>query len=192
MGLAMATNLQKHLSSTSLPNLLYHNRTISRGDPLKDLQASPASSISHLVSNADIIFLSLSDDAALEATLDALLISEDIKGKLIVDTSTVHPDSSAKAAQRLAEQNAAFIAAPVFGASPVAAKGQLLWVVAGAEDSVARIEPFIEGVMGRAVIRLGEDVRQSSLLKTAGYVSSSPLHKSSQPWHRVLMEAEIS
>lgn len=176
MGLPMATNLQTHLSSTSLPSLLYHNRTLSRGDPLKALHASPAPSIADLVSSTDIIFLSLSDDAALEATLDALVASGDIKDKLVVDTSTVHPDSSAKASQRLAEKGAKFVAAPVFGASPVAAKGQLLWVLAGPEECIARIEPFLEGVMGRAVIKLGEDVRQSSLLKTAGLAFHNPFH----------------
>jgi 3-hydroxyisobutyrate dehydrogenase-like beta-hydroxyacid dehydrogenase len=61
-----------------------------------------------------------------------------------------------------------FIAAPVFGASPVAAEGKLLWVVAGPDDAVKVIEPYLVGVTGRAVIRLGEDVTKSSMLKTTG------------------------
>lgn len=172
MGLAMATNLQRHLSQTGSPSLTYHNRTMSRGEPLRELGASPSPTINHLLANTDIIFLSLSDDTALASTLDALTSSNDaaphLPGKIIVDTSTVHPSSSANAHERLAAHGAQFIAAPVFGASPVAAKGQLLWALAGPDDAIRAVTPFLVGVMARGVIRLGEDVTRSSLLKTAG------------------------
>ncbi|KAM0194781.1 hypothetical protein ACHAPA_009184 [Fusarium lateritium] len=171
MGLPMATNLQKHLSSKNDLNLIYYNRTITRGDPLKDLGAQPASTAKDLVTKSDIIFFSLSDDSALESTLDAIIDTDSsgqLTGKLIVDTSTVHPDSSAKAQARLNKQGAQFIASPVFGASPVAAQGRLLWIVAGPDDAVEKISPYIEGVMGRGVIRVGEDVRLSSKMKTTG------------------------
>ena len=167
MGLPMATNLQKHLSSSESSNLIYFNRTISRGDPLKDLGAQPASSPGDLVSKCDIIFFSLADDSALDATLDAIS-SNQLTEKIIVDTSTVHPDSSAKAETKVKNQGGQFIASPVFGASPVAAQGKLLWIVAGPSDAVENILPYIEGVMGRGVIRVGEDVRASGKMKTAG------------------------
>lgn len=165
----MATNLQRHLSKTGASNLQYYNRTLSRGEPLKAQGGVPSSSIKDLVTNTDIIFMSLSDDTALKSTLDSVIEATDnLSGKLVVDTSTVHPDSSATASTRLAEKGAKFIASPVFGASPVAAQGQLLWIVAGPNDAVERISPFLVGVMGRGVIRVGEDVRQSSMMKTAG------------------------
>ncbi|KAL0932705.1 uncharacterized protein CTRU02_211668 [Colletotrichum truncatum] len=171
MGIGMATNLQKHLAERKAPCLQFHNRTMSRGDPLQDIGGVPRPDIKDLVVSADIIFMSLSDDAALEATLNAIMEShtaDDLTNKIIVDTSTVHPSSSATARDRLAERNAKFVAAPVFGASPVAAQGKLLWIVAGPNDAIDTIDPFIVGVMGRGVIKLGEDVTKSSLLKTAG------------------------
>lgn len=171
MGLGMATNLQKHLTSGSGPGLRYFNRTMHRGDTLRDIGGLPASSVRDLVSSSDIVFMSLSDDAALEATLDAVLDASspvDISGKIFVDTSTVHPSSSAKAQQRLAEKGGVLVSAPVFGASPVAMQGKLLWIVAGPNHAVEAISPFIVGVMGRGIIRLGEDVKLSSLMKTAG------------------------
>ncbi|KAH6989568.1 NAD binding domain of 6-phosphogluconate dehydrogenase-domain-containing protein [Ilyonectria sp. MPI-CAGE-AT-0026] len=169
MGLPMATNLQRHLSKIGGRDLQFYNRTMSRGEPLQDLGGVPATSIKSMVANTDIIFMSLSDDSALKSTLDAVVKAGDaLSGKLVVDTSTVHPDSSADAQARLAEKGAKFIASPVFGASPVAAEGKLLWIVAGPEDSVEAISPFLVGVMGRGVIRVGEDVRQSSMMKTAG------------------------
>lgn len=175
MGIGMATNLQKHLAQTSSANLIYHNRTISRGEPLDQLGASAASSIADVAQKADIIFLSLSDDAALDQVVSALCAEDagQLSGKIIVDTSTVFPDSTAAAKERVVKQGAQFVAAPVFGASPAAAAGQLLFVLAGPDDALQAIKPFIVGVMGRDTIHLGEDVAKASLLKTAGYVPPS-------------------
>ncbi|OHW89734.1 oxidoreductase yfjr [Colletotrichum incanum] len=153
------------------PNLQYHNRTMSRGAPLSEIGGVARPDVKDLVNDTDIIFMSLSDDGALEATLDAILDNDapvNLTSKIIVDTSTVHPLSSAKSRDRLADRNAKFVAAPVFGASPVAAEGKLLWTIAGPHDAVDDISPFIVGVMGRGVIRLGEDVQQASMMKTAG------------------------
>jgi 3-hydroxyisobutyrate dehydrogenase-like beta-hydroxyacid dehydrogenase len=169
MGLGMAMNLQRHMSNTGGPDVKFFNRTISRGAPLQDIGGSPASSVADLVANTDIIFMSLSDDAALNSTID-LMTAEDanLSGKLIVDTTTVHPTTTGAAQQRVSERGASFLAAPVFGASPVAAQGQLLWILAGPESAVQAVTPFITGVMGRGIIRLGEDVRQATIMKTAG------------------------
>ncbi|KFA48804.1 hypothetical protein S40293_01511 [Stachybotrys chartarum IBT 40293] len=170
MGLAMALNLQTHLRTTSAPGLVFFNRTASRGEALGELGGVAAASVADLVAETDVAFLSLSDDAALTQMLDALLqdAARDLAGKIVVDTSTVSASCSAAAQVRLAARGVRFVAAPVFGASPVAAEGRLLWVVAGPDDAVGKIEPYIVGVMGRGVIRLGEDVTKASMLKTTG------------------------
>jgi 3-hydroxyisobutyrate dehydrogenase-like beta-hydroxyacid dehydrogenase len=59
MGLAMALNLQTHLSTTKHSPLIYYNRTISRGDPLRALGARPAASVKDLFENAAIVFISV-------------------------------------------------------------------------------------------------------------------------------------
>lgn len=170
MGVGMAMNLQKHLSRSGTSRLRYYNRTLSRGEPLEAIGGVPCSKVADLVSKSDIVFLSLSDDTALNATLDAIIEvkGDGLAGKIIVDTSTVHPSSSSKADARLKEKGAKFVAAPVFGASPVAAEGKLLFILAGPDVAILAISPYLVGVMGRGVIRLGEDVKQSSMLKTAG------------------------
>ena len=177
MGLAMAINLQRHLAAVEgAEPVHYFNRTISRGEPLHQIGGQPAQSVQGLVARCDVVFMSLSDDDALTSTVQAMVGSpsagSSLAGKIIVDTTTVHPDTTASVAAQLSGQGARFIAAPVFGASPVAAKGQLLWILAGPEDAVRVIDPFIVGVMGRGIIRLGEAPRQATLLKTAGLVWS--------------------
>jgi 3-hydroxyisobutyrate dehydrogenase-like beta-hydroxyacid dehydrogenase len=88
------------------------------------------------------------------------------KGKIIVDTTTVHPSTTTFVAGQLKELSAFYVAAPVFGSTPVAQAGQLLVAVAGDEDAVSTIEPFLKGVIARAVIRVGEEPSQALLLKT--------------------------
>jgi hypothetical protein len=56
MGLAMASNLQRHLATKKALSLLYSNRTMSRGAPLQALGGIPETNFSKLVSNCGIIF----------------------------------------------------------------------------------------------------------------------------------------
>lgn len=174
MGLGMAKNLQNFIiHNPEHRPLLYYNRTISRGEPLQQLGATPTSSAKDVVLQSDIIFISLSDDAALTATVDSILGPQhevDLVNKIIVDTTTVHPDTTTKVAEQLSKRGARFVAGPVFGASPVAAEGKLLWVLAGADEPIQAIEPFIVGTMGRGIIRAGVKPSQATLLKTAGFV----------------------
>jgi len=58
--------------------------------------------------------------------------------------------------------------APVFGASPVAAAGRLLFIVAGPSTAAKAISPFLKDVMGRSAISLGEEAPKATLLKTTG------------------------
>jgi 3-hydroxyisobutyrate dehydrogenase-like beta-hydroxyacid dehydrogenase len=60
MGLAMATNIQKYLRQHNLPPLKYWNRTLSRGDDLKDIGGTSCRSIADLVQSCDVIFISVS------------------------------------------------------------------------------------------------------------------------------------
>lgn len=58
----------------------------------------------------------------------------------------------------------------MFGASPVAKEGKLLFVMAGREEDVRGVEGFVVGVMGRKVVKVGGDgdVGRASLLKCTG------------------------
>ncbi|CAI7597543.1 unnamed protein product [Penicillium glandicola] len=170
MGLGMSLNLQKYLQTNNLSPLHYSNRTLSKGDVLHDEGAVPEEKFEDLVRNSDVIFTMISNDDVLTELLNkALVVGDSLKGKIFVDTSTIHPDTSEWATSRLGEYGAAFIAAPVFGASPVAAAGKLIFAVAGPAKAVETIKP-LTNVMGRSVIAMGEDVRKSSLLKISGNI----------------------
>lgn len=60
MGIGMALNLQKHLAAKNLPPLRYSNRTMSRGESLKEAGAIPEESLEDVVSKSNIIFTMVS------------------------------------------------------------------------------------------------------------------------------------
>ncbi|KAL7655728.1 hypothetical protein ACMYSQ_004872 [Aspergillus niger] len=170
MGLGMSLNLQRYLQAKNLPPLRYSNRTISKGDILRDAGAVPEE-FDALVQKSNVIFTMIStDDVLIDLLEKASTMGNSLKGKIFVDTSTIHPDTSEWAAKRLKEHGTTFIAAPVFGASPVAAAGKLMFAVAGPVTVVETIRPLIMNVMGRSIIEMGEDVRKSSLLKISGNI----------------------
>ena len=183
MGLAMALNIQKHLTATRQPNLYYWNRTISKGEDLRNIGGKPCTSAVNVVLDCGVTFISVShrqnrqvsvlicqqvsDDNTLRSLVDQIAsIGSPLRGKIFVDTTTLHPDTTTAVAKQLEGLGAVYIAAPVFGSTPVAQAGQLLVAVAGRASAVSVIELYLEGVIARGIIRVGEDPAQALLLKT--------------------------
>lgn len=106
----------------------------------------------------------------MEATADEIIAAGSLSSKIYVDCSTVHPDTSVKIAAKITSAGGQFVAAPVFGASPMAEAGKLIFVTAGPAAATEKIAPYLQDVMGRSVIAMGEDVSKSSLLKIAGNI----------------------
>lgn len=165
MGLGMATNLQTYTIAHSLQSISYTNRTLSKGDSLKALGAVPYASIGELIQNSDIIFSSISDDNVLLSLVDSFLASGDVAGKILADTSTVHPSTASNAASKLSKAGAIFLATPVFGASPTAAAGIVLFAAAGPPEAIENLTPYLNA-MGRKVLRVGTSPSKALLLKT--------------------------
>jgi 3-hydroxyisobutyrate dehydrogenase-like beta-hydroxyacid dehydrogenase len=127
-----------------------------------------ASTIAETVLNSSIIFVCVSDDAAvLEIITTALLGS--VRGKLFVDCSTIHPDTTTTLTKLITQAGAEFVACPVFGVPAVAEAGQLLCVLAGPSAAVDKIRPYTVGVMSRANIDLSDqDQAKGTHLKIVG------------------------
>ncbi|CCF35508.1 hypothetical protein CH063_01325 [Colletotrichum higginsianum] len=173
MGIGMALNLQNHLASNGLPPLRYSNRTLSRGDGLQEAGGLPERDFETLVLKSTVVFTMISNDEVLDTLVSKALDAWGralLEGKIWVDTSTVHPDTAARCSERLAQAGVTFIASPVFGASPMAAAGKLIFAMAGPSTAIERVRPYVIDVMGRSIIDMGEDVRKSSLLKISGNI----------------------
>lgn len=144
--------------------LILYNRTTQK---CHDLASTLPPGSTHVVpslkegiSNADIIFSCLSNDAAVESTYQTIisdLITADtpdsLRGKLFIGTETVHPDTAETLADRLAAHGADFIACPVLGPPAAAATGQLIAFPAGTAAALSRAEPYLTGGSGGALAR---------------------------------------
>lgn len=155
--------------------LIVYNRTTSKAstfaESLGPNKATVAESLSDAVRASTISFICVGDDAALDQIINTLLSdpSLDLTSKLIVDCSTVHPDTSRRIHSALAQRNAAFIACPVFGAPNAADAGQMIVVPAGSAESIARLTPFFDGVTSKAMLDMpGDDVGAATTLKILG------------------------
>lgn len=135
--------------------LIIFNRTQQRAHDLSSKLPNEKSTVvgtlEEAVSKADIVFTCLGDDAAVTDTMTAAL-KGDVKGKLFVDCSTIHPDTTNRLAQSIQGQGAEMVACPVFGAPAMAESGQLICVLAGPSSAVEQVIPYCKGVMGRANI----------------------------------------
>ena len=150
--------------------LILYNRTIQKAHDFsaKIGNSTVASSIQEATSKADIIFYCLGEDPSVLETLEEIF-KVDIKGKIIVDCSTVHPDTTTKEAKMVEEKGADFVACPVFGAPAMADAGQLICVIAGKSEAVQKVMPYCKGVMGRANIDFsGQEPSKATLLKVVG------------------------
>ncbi|KAE8444007.1 hypothetical protein EG329_001136 [Mollisiaceae sp. DMI_Dod_QoI] len=170
MGRGMCKNIVEK-GQLDKPVIIY-NRTQKRSEDfsksLPSGKSTIASSVKDAVEKADIIFTCVGDDAAINETIDAAL-EVNTKGKLFVDCSTVHPETSEELAKKVTNSGAEFVACPVFGAPAMADAGQLVCVLAGPKDSVEKVKPYTKGVMGRAFVDFGgQKVGQATLLKIVG------------------------
>ena len=152
--------------------LLMFNRTLRRATDLSEKlpsgKSTVASSLEDAVASADVIFTCVGDDTAIKDTISAAVISN-VNGKLFVDCSTVHPDTTDLLAQTIEGQGGKFVACPVFGAPAMADSGQLVCVLAGGTAAVEKVKPYCQGVMSRANIDFSDQpVSRATLLKVIG------------------------
>jgi len=170
MGRGMCKNIVER-GDLDKPLLIFNRtnkRAVDLSQKLPSGKSSVVSTIEEAVSRSDIIFTCVGDDAAIQETIDTAL-KGNVQGKLFVDCSTVHPDTTIALAARITGRGAEFVACPVFGAPAMAENGQLICVLAGPKAATEKVIPYTKGVMGRAVIDFGgQPCEKATTLKIVG------------------------
>jgi 3-hydroxyisobutyrate dehydrogenase-like beta-hydroxyacid dehydrogenase len=141
MGRGMAANLLKAGHEVTV-----WNRTPERCAPLVTQGARRANAPAEAVAEAELIMYCLSHDAAVEDLMFGAsnLVSAVRAGQIVVDMTTVHPDTSRKAAAAYAAKGVRFLDAPVFGSKNEAAGGGL-WIVVGGDKALyEEVKPVLE------------------------------------------------
>lgn len=136
--------------------LTVYNRTASVAAPLVEQGAQQASSPAELARECGVVFLCLSDTAAVEQVLFGAdgLASGLARGSLVIDTSTISATATRDFATRLAEQGVGMLDSPVSGGQQGAAEGKLSCMVGGSEEKFAVGLPYLEAI-GSRVLHVG-------------------------------------
>lgn len=136
--------------------LVVWNRTPGRAEALTAQGATEAGSLMELAATCDVVLTILTDDAALEAVYDAPdgLLTDDVRGRLFVEMSTVRTNTIQRLSRNVVARGARLVDAPLSGSIVPARQGQLLALVGGADEDVARAEPVLN-TFCRRIAHLG-------------------------------------
>lgn len=154
MGGPMAANLVKAGHDVTL-----WNRTAAKSQLWQDATgARVAISPADAATDAQVVWICVSDTAAAERVLLAPdgVLAVTRAGMLVADSSTISPSASRQFAARLRERGADFVDCPVTGSKSGAETGQLVFIVGGRNEAVARLQPLF-AAMGKRVFHVGDN-----------------------------------
>lgn len=151
MGRHMAANLRRAGFEVTV-----WNRTPGRAADLVALGCREAVTPGEAARAADIVVTCVSDTPDVEAVLFGPdgVASGLPRGGMVVDCSTISPDATRGFAERLAEQGAGWVDAPVSGGSEGAKNATLTIFAGGTEADVERARPVLSA-MGKTITRFG-------------------------------------
>ena len=132
-----------------------HNRTPDKAEPVCAAGAQLAPSAVAAAAGADVVLVSLSDDAAVEQVVFGELGPALRPGTVVIDTSTVSPDYARAASRRLAEGGLRRVEACVIGNPRQARQGHLRILAAGTPDDVEGVRDIL-AALGHQVLYVGE------------------------------------
>jgi 3-hydroxyisobutyrate dehydrogenase len=133
------------------------NRSAGKAAALVEAGAQPAANPREMAMTATIIFMCVTDAAAVEKVVfgpDGLAASPG-DGKLVVDFSSIHPDKARAIAARLKAANGmGWVDAPVSGGSKGAEEGTLAVMAGGDAADIERVRPYVLA-MARRLTHMG-------------------------------------
>lgn len=140
---AMGNPMARHLHARGLL-VAVGNRTQAKADALaQELGVAAPATPAELAVQCDVIALCVTADADVLATADAL--APHLRpGTIVIDHSTVAPDTAKRAAATLAAAGAQFLDAPVSGGVEGAKNGRLSVMVGGDAAALERARPVLE------------------------------------------------
>jgi len=143
------------------------NRNSAKTKSLTDAGAKLFASPAALADGCEVVVVMLLNDAATEVVYrgpNGILRSK-LAGKLVIDMSTIRPDTMKSNGASVLAQGAAFVECPVGGSTGPAKEGKLFGLVGGTKSDVIRAMPLLEQ-MCRRIEYVGE-LGSGSMMKLA-------------------------
>jgi 3-hydroxyisobutyrate dehydrogenase len=127
------------------------NRDAAKTKPLVDAGAKRFTSAAELAEASEVVIVMLLNDAATEAVYRGAsgLLKANFAGKLVIDMSTVRPDTMISVGNAVTQLGAAFVESPVGGSKVPAKEGKLFGLVGGSKADVDRAMPLLQQLCRR-------------------------------------------
>jgi 3-hydroxyisobutyrate dehydrogenase len=127
------------------------NRSAAKTQPLAAAGARVAATPAALAGASEVIISILTDAPAIEATYTGPdgVLAGDVRGKLVIEMSTVRPHTQRALAAKVAAAGAAMVDCPVGGTTGPAREGKLIGFAGGDEAAYARARPILEQLCRR-------------------------------------------
>jgi 3-hydroxyisobutyrate dehydrogenase len=127
------------------------NRNSAKTKPLVDAGAKALESPVALVESCDAAVVMLLNDVASEAVYRGPggILEGKLAGKLVIDMSTIRPDTMQSVGASVTQRGAAFAESPVGGSTGPAREGKLFALVGGDKADVGRAMPILEQLCRR-------------------------------------------
>lgn len=122
------------------------NRTADKAKPLGEAGAKIAATPAALAASSEAVITILTDGKAIDDVYNGPngLLSVDVKGKLMIEMSTVAPKVETDLAPKVRAKGASFVECPVGGSTTPARKGQLLGLMGAEPADAQRARPLLE------------------------------------------------
>lgn len=165
MGQGMVKNLMKAGFEVNI-----WNRTPARMDPFCEAGARCCSSPADVAAHSDIIITCVSNTADVEEVIlrENGVIYGANEGDLVIDMSTISPDTTRYIAGTLKQKGVEMLDAPISGGSEGAANGTLSIMVGGDEEQFKRALPVFEA-MGKTITHVG-DIGAGQMVKLVNQI----------------------
>lgn len=127
------------------------NRTSDKTKPLAEAGAKVAGTPAELAGQVEAIVTILTNQEALSAVYEgpAGLLAGDVKGKLVIEMSTVQPHEEVALAEKVRAKGAIFVECPVGGTVGPARQGKLLGCAGGSKEDFDKAKPLLDQMCRR-------------------------------------------
>ncbi|HET9137991.1 NAD(P)-dependent oxidoreductase [Actinophytocola sp.] len=182
MGAAMAATLCR-----AGRKVLLYNRTRERAERVAERTGASVAGSAREAAAAGLVLVSLADDDAARSVYSGPngLVAGLRAGSVVLETSTVAPDTVRELAALAAERGAVLLDAPVSGSVALVERGELTFMVGGDPAALERAAPVLD-ILGRRTFHLGGQ-GSGSVMKLA---VNSALHGLNQALAEALVLAE--
>jgi 3-hydroxyisobutyrate dehydrogenase len=122
------------------------NRTLDKARPLGELGARVAETPADAIRGVERVHLALSDDAAVDAVLQAC--APELSNQIVIDHTTASPAGTAARAARLEQRGIAFLHCPVFMSPDMCKSARGIMLAAGQKSTFEQVLPALEKMTG--------------------------------------------